>query len=100
MGKTLPMVDIDERGRMTVPKWIGFRGARAAIILARAFIGGAPGDSGGHVKDPTYEQVTMGATGHAEVVQVRFDPKLISYREVLEIFFTMNDPTPLDRHGA
>lgn len=58
------------------------------------------GYSGGHVKDPTYQQVTTGRTGHAEVIQVTFDPEVISYREILEIFFTMHDPTQLNRQGA
>ena len=58
-----------------------------------------PGYSGGHVKNPRYRQVTTGATGHAEVIQVTFDPEVISYREILEIFFTMHDPTQLNRQG-
>lgn len=59
-----------------------------------------PGYSGGHVKNPTYRQVVAGGTGHAEVVQVTFDADVISFREILEIFFTMHDPTSLDRQGA
>jgi len=59
-----------------------------------------PGYSGGHIKNPTYQQVTTGRTGHAEVVQVRFHPETVSYREILEIFFTMHDPTTLNRQGA
>jgi len=59
-----------------------------------------PGYSGGHVKNPTYNQVTSGNTGHAEVIQVTFEPEVISYREILEIFFTMHDPTQLNRQGA
>jgi peptide-methionine (S)-S-oxide reductase len=57
------------------------------------------GYSGGHVENPTTDRVYMGDTGHAEVVQVTFDPKLISYRELLEIFFVMHDPTTLNRQG-
>lgn len=57
------------------------------------------GYSGGHVKNPTYEQVTSKTTGHAEVVQITFDPSLISYREILEVFFTLHDPTTLNRQG-
>jgi len=59
-----------------------------------------PGYSGGHVENPTYQQVVTGTTGHAEVVQVAFDPDVITYREILEIFFTMHDPTSLNRQGA
>lgn len=58
------------------------------------------GYSGGKVPSPTYEQVCTDTTGHAEVVQVRFDPAKILYREVLEIFFTMHDPTTPNRQGA
>jgi peptide-methionine (S)-S-oxide reductase len=58
------------------------------------------GYAGGHVEDPDYEAVCAGRTGHAEVVQVTYDPAAISYREVLEVFFTIHDPTTLDRQGA
>jgi len=58
------------------------------------------GYAGGEIENPTYHQVCSGATGHAEVVQVSFDPEEISYRRILEIFFTIHDPTQLDRQGA
>lgn len=58
------------------------------------------GYSGGNVPNPTYSQVCTGATGHAEVVQLTFDPGIISFREVLEVFFTIHDPTTLNRQGA
>lgn len=57
------------------------------------------GYSGGRVDNPTTERVYRGDTGHAEVVQVAFDPDTISYREILEIFFVMHDPTTVDRQG-
>ncbi len=58
------------------------------------------GYAGGHAANPTYEQVCSGATGHAEVVRVTFDPREVSFREILEIFFTAHDPTTLNRQGA
>ena len=58
------------------------------------------GYAGGQVANPTYEAVCTGQTGHAEVVQVTYDPQVITYRELLEIFFTIHDPTTLDRQGA
>ena len=58
------------------------------------------GYAGGHVPNPTYEQVCGGRTGHAEVVQVTFDPETISLRDILDVFFTIHDPTTLNRQGA
>lgn len=58
------------------------------------------GYSGGAVDNPTYRQVCSGTTGHAEVSQVTFDPKVIPFRELLEVFFTIHDPTTLNRQGA
>lgn len=57
------------------------------------------GYAGGAAPDPTYEQVCAGATGHAEVVRIDFDPAVIDYHDLLEIFFTMHDPTTLNRQG-
>lgn len=57
------------------------------------------GYAGGHVTNPTYEQVCDGTTGHAEVVRLEFDTNVISYREILEIFFTIHDPTTPNRQG-
>jgi peptide-methionine (S)-S-oxide reductase len=57
------------------------------------------GYSGGHVDQPTYRQVCDGKTGHAEVVRIEFDPARLTYREVLEVFFSIHDPTQLNRQG-
>ncbi|HAD13182.1 MAG TPA: peptide-methionine (S)-S-oxide reductase [Saprospirales bacterium] len=57
------------------------------------------GYSGGHIDNPTYKEVCSGLTGHAEVIQVTFDPAIISYADILHIFFTVHDPTTLNRQG-
>jgi peptide-methionine (S)-S-oxide reductase len=57
------------------------------------------GYSGGHTENPTYQQVCSETTGHAEVVQIRFDPDVISFADILRIFFTVHDPTQLNRQG-
>ncbi len=58
------------------------------------------GYAGGQVANPTYRQVCEGITGHAEVVRIEFDPKVIGYREILEVFFAVHDPTTLNRQGG
>lgn len=58
------------------------------------------GYAGGHVADPTYEQVCSGTTGHAEVAQITFDPSVVSYDELLTLFWKAHDPTTLNRQGA
>jgi peptide-methionine (S)-S-oxide reductase len=58
------------------------------------------GYTGGDVQEPTYEQVCTGTTGHAEVVQLTFDPQIVTFKELLEVFFTIHDPTTLNRQGA
>ena len=58
------------------------------------------GYSGGTVSHPTYKQVCTGTTGHAEVVQITFDPGVITFGQILEVFFTIHDPTTLNREGA
>ncbi len=67
--------------------------------LVEGVIDVSSGYSGGHVENPTAERVYEGDTGHAEVIQLTFDPKKITYREILEIFFVMHDPTTLNRQG-
>jgi peptide-methionine (S)-S-oxide reductase len=58
------------------------------------------GYAGGHMDNPSYRAVCNGDTGHAEVVQVHFDPNVVSYRDLLNVFFTIHDPTTLNRQGA
>jgi len=58
-----------------------------------------PGYTGGEVKNPTYKAVCSGTTGHAEAIQITFDPKVITYRELLDVFFYTHDPTTLNRQG-
>lgn len=66
----------------------------------KGVIGTSVGYSGGKIPNPNYEQVCSGLTGHAEVVQVVFDPRLITFEKLLEIFFSFHNPTTLNRQGA
>jgi peptide-methionine (S)-S-oxide reductase len=72
----------------------------AVYEAVRGVVEVVPGYTGGHVLNPTYQQVCTGTTGHAEAVQITFDPSVIAYRELLEIFFVVHDPTTPDRQGA
>jgi len=71
----------------------------AAFERVRGVEAVVSGYAGGHVADPTYGQVCSGTTGHAEVVQVAYDPDAIDYEDLLEVFFTIHDPTTEDRQG-
>ncbi len=71
----------------------------AVFDLVRGVHGVESGYSGGHLANPTYEEVCSGATGHAEVVQITFDPEAVSARELTEMFLTIHDPTQLNRQG-
>src|SRR5438046_4850710 len=71
----------------------------AVYLELRGVLGVQSGYAGGHVPQPSYELVCTGTTGHAEVVQVTFDPDEISYRDLLDVFFTIHDPTTLNRQG-
>ena len=72
----------------------------AAYSRLRGVLSVKSGYAGGHVDDPTYSQVCDGETGHAEVVRLEYDPAVVSYRDLLEVFFTIHDPTQLNRQGA
>jgi peptide-methionine (S)-S-oxide reductase len=72
----------------------------AAFRLLKGVTKVESGYAGGTRPNPTYEQVCTGATGHAEVTQVTFDPSLITYRDLLDVYFTIHDPTQLNRQGA
>ena len=72
----------------------------AAFRLLKGVTKVESGYAGGTRPNPTYEQVCTGATGHAEVARVTFDPSIISYRDLLDVFFTIHDPTQLNGQGA
>jgi peptide-methionine (S)-S-oxide reductase len=72
----------------------------AVYLQLKGVVGAKSGYAGGRRPNPTYEQVCSGATGHAEVVQVTYDPGQISYGDLLDVFFTIHDPTTLNRQGA
>ena len=76
-----------------------FWGVEAAFASAPGVIRTAVGYSGGHLPKPMYEDVCTDRTGHAEVVQVEYDPQIISYERLLEIFWSCHDPTQLNRQG-
>jgi peptide-methionine (S)-S-oxide reductase len=71
----------------------------AIYLEMRGVIAVASGYMGGHVPDPSYELVCTGSTGHVEVVRVEFDPAVVSYRDLLQVFFTIHDPTTPNRQG-
>lgn len=71
----------------------------AVYLEVRGVLRVESGYTGGSVPNPTYEQVCSGETGHAEVIKLEFDPDQIGYRDLLEIFFTIHDPTTLNRQG-
>ncbi len=71
----------------------------AVFKMLKGINSAQPGYSGGYVDNPTYDQVVSGTTGHAEVAKVEFDPKLISFRDLLTVFFGTHDPTTFNRQG-
>src|SRR5262249_46928127 len=76
-----------------------FWGVEATFRRVPGVIGATVGYAGGHTKDPTYKDVCTDRTGHAEVVQLEYDPAQVSYEQLLEVFFMSHDPTQLNRQG-
>lgn len=72
----------------------------AVFLSLRGVISVSSGYSGGHLEQPTYKQVCEGHTGHAEVIRIEFNPELIAFEDLLEVFFATHDPTTLNRQGA
>lgn len=72
----------------------------AIFLKVRGVTSVVSGYAGGKIESPSYERVSMGTTGHAEVIKITFDPSVISYDELLEIFWYVHDPTTLNRQGA
>lgn len=72
----------------------------AVFELIKGVVSVTPGYAGGSLPNPTYRQVCTGETGHAEVVRVEYDPKTVSYHDLLVVFFATHDPTTLNRQGA
>jgi peptide-methionine (S)-S-oxide reductase len=100
-------VDMDGGGRATMEnKEITILGGgcfwcmEAVFELLKGVEKVESGYSGGVVEDPSYEQVCRGTTGHAEVVRITFDPQVVSFEEILKVFFAVHDPTTLNRQGA
>jgi peptide-methionine (S)-S-oxide reductase len=96
---------MSEKGNIEKVEYATFGGGcfwciEAVFSKVRGVESAISGFAGGHRANPTYEQVVTGATGHAEVVQVAFDPSVVSYLQLLEIFFTVHDPTTLNQQGA
>jgi len=102
----VPMIANDERSEDSFSTEVATLGGgcfwclEAVFIELRGVQEVVSGYSGGTVPDPTYEQVCTGTTDHAEVVRVTFDPSVISFREILEVYFSIHDPTTLNRQGA
>jgi len=71
----------------------------AAFLQLKGVVSVVPGYAGGHVPNPTYQEVCGGTTGHAEVVKIEYDPSIISYGDLLSVFFAVHDPTTKNRQG-
>jgi peptide-methionine (S)-S-oxide reductase len=91
-----------ERGERTETATLAggcFWCTEAVFLRLRGVHKVVPGYSGGQVEDPTYEEVSSGTTGHAEAIQITFDPDVISFEQLLDVFFQTHDPTTPDRQG-
>lgn len=71
----------------------------AVFLMLKGVKSVEPGYAGGHVRNPTYEQVSTGETGHAEVIKIVYDPNKLAFEEILRVFFASHDPTTLNRQG-
>ncbi len=98
----LPSVTMTAKTKVEVATFGGgcFWCTEAMFSQLKGVLKVEPGYSGGHVSNPSYEEVCTGSTGHAEVSQVTFDPAVISYRDLLSVFFSVHDPTTLNRQGG
>ena len=76
-----------------------FWGVEAAFRKVKGVVDKTVGYMGGHIKNPSYEQVCTDATGHAEAVEITFDPSKVSYEELLDVFWSTHNPTTLNRQG-
>jgi peptide-methionine (S)-S-oxide reductase len=97
-----PSVDAAETGATAVAIFAGgcFWGVQGVFQHTAGVINAVSGYAGGQAADPTYEQVSSGATGHAEAVEITYDPKVVTYGKLLQIFFSVaHDPTQLNRQG-
>ena len=72
----------------------------AVFLMLKGVVSVEPGYAGGHTKNPTYEEVTGSQTGHIEVINIVYHPELLSFEEILQVFFASHDPTTLNQQGA
>jgi peptide-methionine (S)-S-oxide reductase len=97
-GVAMPQTDTDGLARATFAAGC-FWGVEASFREIEGVVKTSVGYTGGRTEDPSYDRVCSGATGHAESVEVWFDPTVVSYDELLNAFWTMHDPTTPDRQG-